>query len=122
MARLLHHGDCGCGDDFDDSSGSCSSGRHDRDCSGHSGRRHKQRKHDRLIPVGNITLDCSVVAFKTPGQARNVVTCPVFQVVTVPVSPTTFAQVPVLTTVDQPPLLVPFPRIVCPSGILTADF
>lgn len=139
MARVLHdgnHTDDLCADMRNDTSGDCTStggemgtttGETSTDCSG----RHHRRQRG-LIPVGNISVDCTPVSFKTPGQARNVVSCAVTQVLNVPVTrttnvqvPTSFGcfecvpvtqtfQVPVATTVNLPPVLVPFPRLVCP--------
>lgn len=163
MARLLHDGhhdkmndvDDLCADfrddsDCDDSTSDDCTGddskkrrrRHDSDC-GCKDRNHKKRrrkKHrrcpgDDLIPVGNITVDCTAVSFSTGGQVRNVVSCAVDEVVNVPITQTTFVQtpgpfgcticqpvtqtvqVPVVTTVNVPPTLVPFPRIVCPPTV-----
>jgi len=48
------HRDCGCGGDHD---------------------RHHHRRRE--IPIGDITVDCTPVTFRTPGQAVNVVSCPV---------------------------------------------
>lgn len=165
MARLLHD-DCHdhdrdrhdlCDDFRDDSTGrsDCSDGTghdHTGDCSGHDhhgghcdhdhhddrrGRRRRRRRRDKLIPVGNISIDCRPVTFRTPGQARNVLSCASTQTVTVPVTrtvnvqvPTDFGcflcvpvtetfQVPVETTVNVPPTLVPIPRIVCPPGVVS---
>ena len=101
-------------------------------------RRRRRRRHDDcLIPVGNISIDCSAVSFRTPGQARNVVTCAVSQTFNVPVTRTVLVQqptdfgcfvctpmtetveVPVTATVNMPPVLVPVPRIVCPENVLS---
>lgn len=157
MARLLHDDCHDHGDDFrDDTTGrsDCSDGTgHDRtgDCSGHDhhhgdhcdhgdhrGRRRRRRRRDRLIPVGNISIDCRPVTFRTPGQARNVLSCASTQTLTVPVTrtvnvqvPTDFGcflcvpvtetfQVPVETTVNVPPTLVPIPKLVCPPGGVVA--
>jgi hypothetical protein len=122
-------------------SDSCRSGSHRCDDSSdgdrHHHRRHRRHRnchHHRLIPVGNVSVDCTPVTFRTPGQAMNVVSCSVSQTVTVPITqtqnvqvPTNFGcfvcvpvtqtvQVPVTTTVNVPPVLVPVPRVVCPPN------
>jgi len=142
MARLLHHHkerhrdecDCDhwderehhhCHDDHDHHDD------HDDDCDcPHCGRHHKRRR--KLIPVGRITVDCTPVTFKTPGQARNIVSCPVKQVVfkpvvstvhvTVPkisfvdVPVTQVSKVPVLAEVNKPPIVTPFSKFFFPFG------
>ncbi|HYF93117.1 MAG TPA: hypothetical protein VD969_12870 [Symbiobacteriaceae bacterium] len=123
-------GDC-TGSDIsrsDDSSGDAS------DCKRRRRRRHRCRHH--LIPIGNISIDCTPVTFRTPGQAFNLVSCAVSQTLAVPVTRTAFVQeptdfgcfictpvtetvtVPVTATVNVPPTLVPIPRIVCPENVL----
>jgi hypothetical protein len=109
----------------------------DRDCGcdGHDDwRRRKRRKP---IRVGNVTVDCTPVSFRTPGQAVNIVSCPVTEVLNVPVTRQVNVQVPlgipgcvlnvpvvekvqvpVVTTVNLPPVLIPQPSIICP-GITT---
>lgn len=45
---------------------------------GHDGHHHRHRRRQRrLIPIGSVTVDCTPVTFRTPGQAINVVSCPV---------------------------------------------
>jgi hypothetical protein len=113
MARLLH--------DDDHRSDLCAD--LEDDCKSHD--HHHEHHHHKLIPVGRISLDCTPVTFKTPGQAFNVVSCPVSEVVTVPVTQTVIRQVPigfgcvanvpvtetvqtpVTTTVNLPPILRP---------------
>lgn len=86
------------------------------DCSDHSGRDHCGCEHSghedcdchrrrRPIRVGNVTVDCTPVTFQTPGQAKNIVSCPVSQTVMVPISQTTC--VPMVTTVNTPPIITP---------------
>jgi hypothetical protein len=135
MARLLH--DDGLLQENDhsgitDASGTCDHGhRHS-----HHRRHHHECDHHRrnkLIPVGNITIDCTPVSFHTPGQARNIVSCAVDQIVNVPITRSVNVQtpipgcpccfvcetrtetvmVPVMTTVNVPAVLTPVPRIVC---------
>lgn len=85
-----------------------------------------------LIPVGCIEVDCTPVSFATRGQARNIVSCPVSQPISVPVTETTFVQTPgpfgcticqpvtqtvnvdCVATVNMPPTLVPIPQLICP--------
>lgn len=145
MAHVLHDGhhhrdDRDCSDrtgrtDCSDSTGDVA-GIRDED---RRDRRRRRRRRERLIPVGTISIDCSPVSFQTPGQARNVVTCPqtvtefVTEVQTIIVeTPTDFGcvvrtpvtttvQVPVTTTVNCPGILVPIPQIVCPENVLCAE-
>lgn len=117
MARLLHVCDA---EEAEEQSGeACYEHRH---------------HHHRLIPIGRIDVDCRPVTFETPGQARNVLSCAVNQVISVPITQTTMVQVPdgtgcfmcipftqtvnmpVLTTVNIPPVLTPIPERVCPCG------
>jgi hypothetical protein len=169
MAHVLHDGhhrddDRDCSDStgrHDRTGRSDCTGRHDRtgrsDCTGRSDRtdctgdvsgisdedrrhrRRRRRRRERQIPVGTISIDCSPVSFRTPGQARNVVSCPftVTEMVTevqttvieTPIgngcvlrSPVTQAvQVPVTTTVNCPGVLIPIPQIVCPANVLCAE-
>lgn len=107
-ADLAPESDCGCGDsgnDFDDW--------------GH------RRRRRRAIPVGNVSVDTTPVTFRTPGQAINVVTCPVSRVLPVPVERTVDVRVPlpngciatipttqrvivpVVATVNTPPVQTP---------------
>lgn len=140
MAHVLHndghdHDDTGCRD--------CTGtgGHMGDDCTGDRDetsrkRRRRRRRHRRdcdcLIPVGTINIDCSPATFRTPGQARSVVSCAVSQTFNVPVTRTVLVQeptdfgcficrpvtetveVPVTATVNVPPVLVPVPRVVCP--------
>ena len=95
----------------------------------------KPRRRRQLIPVGGVSVDCTPVTFETPGQARAVLSCPVDEVVNVPVTQTRVVQVPtgfggcffcvpitetinvpVQTTVNLPPILTPVPRLVCPTA------
>jgi len=86
-ADLEDDGDCGC-------SGHDHSGhRDDRD----DHRDHRRRR--RLIPIGTVTVDCTPVTFRTPGQAVNVVSCPVSWVL--PGWP------PCIATVQKPPIQLP---------------
>ncbi|HYF80657.1 MAG TPA: hypothetical protein VD973_26405 [Symbiobacteriaceae bacterium] len=139
MAHVLHDGhhrdddrDCsdrtGRGDRTGDVAGVSDEDRRDR--------RRRRRRRERLIPVGTISIDCSPVSFRTPGQARNVLSCPftVTELVTevqttfvetptdfgcVLVTPVTqTVQVPVTTTVNCPGVLVPIPQIICPENVL----
>jgi hypothetical protein len=89
--------------------------------------------------VGTIEIDCSPVSFRTPGQARNIVTCPVTTTMNTMVTETTIVQmptdfgcftcvpvtqtvtVPVTTTVNMAPTLVPVPRLICPENVLCAE-
>lgn len=122
--------DCSGSSGSSDSSGSSGS-------SGSTGCRHdRRRRHERLIRIGNVSIDCTPVRFATPCQAKNIVSCAVRQTVTVPVTQTTLVQtpgpdgcitctpvtrtvqMPVSTTVNVPPVLVPVPRIVCPPNVL----
>lgn len=138
MAHVLHTD----GHHHDDAERDCSDGSgrsgsftgHD-DSFDHRRRRRRHRFHDCLISVGNISIDCSAVSFRTPGQASNVVSCAVSQTLTVPVTRTVIVQeptdfgcsvctpmtetveVPVTATVNMPPVLVPVPRIVCPESV-----
>jgi len=122
MARLLQHHDakedrCGCDDPGDRKHhGSPDNGFDPKD----------------LIPVGNITVDCRPVTFETPGQARNVLSCPVDRLVLVPVTqtvhvpiPTFFgcvlhvpvtktSKVPVVCQSHLPPVKTPAPQLTCP--------
>lgn len=93
---------------------------------------HKRVRPRRPITVGRITVDCTPVTFRTPGQAMNVLSCPVTEVLPVPVTRTVNVQVPigfgcflslpitetvtvpVETTVNLPPVLTPAPVIFCP--------
>ncbi|HWI66392.1 MAG TPA: hypothetical protein VNT75_31565 [Symbiobacteriaceae bacterium] len=139
MAHVLHtdgHHQDDSGNDWKDSTGRSG------DCTGDDSsdcrkRRRRRRHHcrNRLIPVGNISIDCSPATFRTPGQARNVVSCAVSQTFNVPVTRTVFVQqptdfgcfictpmtetvqVPITATVNMPPVLVPVPRIVCPENV-----
>jgi len=77
------HRDCGCGGDHD---------------------RHHHRRRE--IPIGDITVDCTPVTFRTPGQAFNLVTCPKSWLVPGP------GGVPCVATVNTPPLQIP----VLPAG------
>lgn len=119
-------------------------GDHDGDCTGNAAaeqrnRRRRRRRRERLIDVGNISIDCTPVSFRTPGQALSVVSCAVSQTLMVPVTrtvnvqqPTDFGcmictpvtetvQVPVTATVNMPPVLVPVPRVVCPENVLCSQ-
>jgi len=82
--------DCGCGGD---------SSRHD-DWHDH-GRHHHHRRHRCEIPIGDITVDCTPVTFRTPGQAFNLVSCPKSFQVPGP------GGVPCVATVNNPPLQIP---------------
>lgn len=138
MAHVLHDGhhrdDRDCSDTTgrtDDVAGISDEDRRDR--------RRRRRRRERLIPVGTISIDCSPVSFQTPGQVRNVVTCPFTVTETITETRTTFVetptdfgcvlvtpvtetvQIPVTTTVNCPPVLVPIPRIVCPESVLCAE-
>lgn len=124
--------------DLSDDSG-CDASRSDwDDCSGSD--RHGRRKR-REIPIGNVSVDCTPVSFRTPGQAVNIVSCPVSEVVKVPVTRqvnvqlplgigdcvlnvplTEQVQVPVFTTVNLPPLQIPHPSLICPSLISPIGF
>lgn len=133
MAHVLHtdghHDDMEC--DF--------SGTGTGDCSGNDAsdsRKRRRRRHHHLIPVGNLSIDCTPVSFRTRGQAFNLVTCAVSQMISVPVTRTTLVQEPtdfgcfictpmtetvnvaVEATVNVPPTLVPIPRIVCPENVV----
>lgn len=61
----------------------------------HDDRHHRRR---RLIPIGNVTVDCNPVTFRTPGQAVNVVSCPVSRII-----PGT----PCIATIHLPPIQTP---------------
>lgn len=91
-------------------------------CGGHG---HCRRHRRRAIPVGNITVDCRPVTFRTPGQAMNIVSCPVSRTVlqtvtqqvncrfTLPngqigcIPLTQTVQVPCVETIQTPPLQTP---------------
>lgn len=127
------HDDCGCEHhDHDDHRG-----HHDHGWCEHCGheecRCHHHHHHHRPIRIGNVTVDCTPVTFRTPGQAMNIVSCPVSETVMVPINQTTNVQVPlgngcvanfpvtqqvampVVTTVNLPPVQTPVPTIVCPG-------
>lgn len=85
----------------------------------------RRRRRRRAIPIGNVSVDCTPVSFRTPGQAINVVSCPVSQVLPVPVTQTVNVNVPlpngcvatvpqtqrvtvpVVATVNTPPVQTP---------------
>jgi len=122
-ADLGSESDCGChGHDRRDHGP-------ERDDDRFEGRRPRRR---RAIRVGEVSVDCTPVSFRTPGQAMNVVSCPVTQVVNTPVTQSRNVQVPtgipgcvlnfpttetvivpVATTVNLPPVLTPVPFISC---------
>lgn len=66
-ADLEDDRDCGCGSHHDHHD------HHDH----HHHHHHRGHRRRRLIPIGNVTVDCTPVTFRTPGQAVNVVSCPV---------------------------------------------
>lgn len=131
MARVLSHDDPKDEDlcaDFED------------ECTGKVEKPAKKRPVRRLrpIPIANVTVDCTPVSFRTPGQVINVVSCPVTEVIPVPITRTVdvnlpvglgcflsipFTEtvtVPVLATVNVPPLLIPAPVLVCPPLLFGA--
>lgn len=93
------------------------------------GDRSRRRRRHRSIRIGNVSVDCTPVTFRTPGQAVNIVSCPVTEVLSVPVSREVNVQVPlpngrvvnwpiteqvmvpVTTTVNVPPLQIPYPTL-----------
>lgn len=130
MARLYHSGDCHddlCADlpesESADRNKHCR--KHDRDDD-----RHFRKKR---IPIGCVEVDCTPVIFETPGQARNIVSCPVSQPISVPVTRTVNVQVPVglgcvvnipvtetvqvpcTASFNLPPTLSPAPSLQCPT-------
>jgi len=104
-------------------------------CNKHHHHHHHHRRH-RQVPVNRVTVDCTPVTFRTPGQAKNVLSCPVSQlslctttqvvetqiplpngcVLNTPVAQT--VQFPAICTVNTPPTLVPVPIITCPTTSL----
>ncbi|MFZ5828205.1 MAG: hypothetical protein ACOY94_28190 [Bacillota bacterium] len=131
--------DCGCDDrrkfrkDFDDDF------RFKRDFDDDDDVKFKKRR--KAIPVGEVTVDCTPVTFRTKGQAINIVSCPVSQVLNVPVTRqvnvqvplgiggcvlnvplTERVQVPVVTTVNLPPVQTPVPTVVCPPFTVPTRF
>ncbi len=110
MARLLWWTgeDNDCCHDFRDDCGPCDDKvEFDDDCDCPDKKKFKKfrKKREKLIPIRNICVDCTPVVFRTPGQVRAVVSCPVTQVVTVPVPGG--GTVPVTTTVNVPPVITP---------------
>ncbi|MEW8978310.1 MAG: hypothetical protein AB2385_07880 [Symbiobacterium sp.] len=78
----------------------------DRDCGCDDDRgafRDRKRRR-RLIPIGDVTVDCTPVTFRTPGQAFNLVSCPVSKVVPGP------GGRPCVATINTPPLQIPSAR------------
>lgn len=98
--------------DLDDMSGGLSG---DCDCD-HDRRDGRDRRHRRrrrrAIRVGRVTVDCTPVTFRTPGQAVNVVSCPVSHFVFSP----HFPHVPCVKTVNLPPVQTPAQSVFFPPG------
>ncbi|MBP2018390.1 hypothetical protein J2Z79_001798 [Symbiobacterium terraclitae] len=69
------------------------------DCGCHDHDRHHRRR--RAIPIGEVTVDCTPVTFRTKGQAFNLVTCPKSFFVPGP------GGVPCVATVNTPPQQIP---------------
>ena len=83
------------------------------DCGCHDG--HHHRRHRRSAPVLSVTVDCTPVTFRTPGQAVNVLSC----LVTKPcfcIKDGCPIPVPSICTCKEPPTLVPIPVITRPCG------
>lgn len=96
--------DCGCSGRDRSGHGHDRHDRHDRhdwdDWDGDWGRgRRRRRRRRRLIPIGSVTVDCTPVSFRTPGQAINVVSCPVKKIL--PGHP------PCIATINTPPIQTP---------------
>ncbi len=95
----------------------------------------KPRKR-KAIRIGAVTVDCTPVSFRTPGQAMNIVSCPVTEVINTPITRTRIVQqpsgipgcvlqtpvtetviVPVTTTVNVPPTITAAPTLVCQNPV-----
>lgn len=91
--------------------------------SGFSGCSDRDFRPWRLIPIGEVIVDCTPLTFRTPRQARTILSCPVAttaiqEVVTCINGVPVVQSVQVPATIGVPPTLVPIATC-CPQVITT---